>query len=132
MCSPANSRSLLKTSPYHSRLFSYVGAHRCVRPTIAWLSSGQTHRSAPTAKLQTSCVKHFAFARRENEGSVEISCGQFDSLISCVTSRYPLYNEITFAVHNASKSNSKKATGTVRETAESPAEGRPLCESSCK
>jgi len=75
MCSPANSRSLLKTSPYHSRLFSYVGAHRCVRPTIAWLSSGQTHRSAPTAKLQTSCAKHFAFARREKEAYLQILGG---------------------------------------------------------
>ena len=50
------------------------------------------------------------------------------SVALCVAPRCPLYNEITFAVHNASKSNSKKETGTVRETAESPAEGRPLCE----
>ena len=76
------------------------------------------------------------------------------SVAHCVAPRCPLYNEITHARHNAnkfafllslnryfrfqrritfvlysaSKSNPEKETGTVRETAESPAEGRPLCE----
>ena len=60
-----------------------------MRPTIAWLSSGQTHRSAPTAKLQTSCAKHFAFARRENEGSPANSRGltqNFSVLLSAIFS----------------------------------------------
>jgi len=45
-----------------------------------------------------------------------------------LNSYFRFQRRITFALHNASSSNSKKETGTVRETAESPAGGRPLCE----
>ena len=44
-------------------------------------------------------------------------------LHSCAPSRCPLYNELSTAMVIL-----KKETGTVRETAESPAGGRPLCE----
>ena len=48
------------------------------------------------------------------------------SVALCVAPRYPLYNEITFAVYSTSRSNPEKETGTVRETAESPAGGQAI------
>ena len=56
------------------------------------------------------------------------SCALLGSSLCRATLPFRFQRRITFAVYSTSRSNPEKATGTVRETAESPAGGRPLCE----